>query len=859
MSGGFEDLGLLPELVHATADLGWVLPSAVQDEAIPLLLGGGDVMVAAETGSGKTAAFALPAIQLVHETRRAHAAAAAAAAASMTASAGEGGSNASKRARVQAAVSLSQRDRSSLMACATEPGAANEGSSAPLLRCQARHEREWCGVRATAGLVSGRAYFEVTVADEGLVRVGWSTAAGGLALGGDYHGWGYGGTAKRSHGNKFEDYGATFGSGDVIGAFAELRPDGSGGTLAFTKNGEPLGVAFTLPPRTGPLFPALCMRNAEVRVNFGGTRMAYAPPAGLAGYTPLEALAPHELAQAAEAGPAAGASANAEFGPVVIILEPMRDLAEQTHTAVEALCKYVVAPPVAAACFIGGVDKKEVTRQLAVGAPDIVTATPGKLLDVLESRKLRLGQVRLLVLDEADRFADDESFALVSKIFGLLCAGVAAAAAGMAAGGAGASAVAATVGAGAAERLQVCFFSATLHSPGIARLSSLMCRHPTWVDLKGRDAVPDTVHHLVVDVDADADRSWQGARGADCRTDRVHAGDPSVAAACAGGGGGGNGRLSAEALSEGTKRLKQRMLLALVDGLRMSQCLVFCRTNVDCDNLEAFLVAAGGGTRFRPGMERGKENRYSCVVLAGMRGMDERRRSLEAFKAGDARLLLCTDVAARGLDVKELPYVINMTLPDETENYIHRIGRVGRADHMGLAISLVGTAREKVWYHTCASRGASCSNSNLRDAGGCAIWYDEPALLRAVQRRLGVDADQGGAGIARMPVTRLPAPPPSVAPAPAVKTPAAAGAGADADADAEAASTATPAPDHEYAFTLPPEYAAVAYGAEREDGDAAPNAHVDFIRDHVVTLADLERRAQASFLSLRARFNVATV
>ena len=274
----------------------------------------------------------------------------------------------------------------------------------------------------------------------------------------------------------------------------------------------------------------------------------------------------------------------------------------------------------------------------------------------------------------------------------------------------------------------------------------------------------------------------------------------------------------------------------------MSQCIVFCRTNLDCDTLEAFLVAAGGGTRFKPGMERGKENRYSCVVLAGMRGMDERRRALEAFKAGDARLLICTDVAARGLDVKELPYVINMTLPDETENYIHRIGRVGRADRMGLAISLVAaTAREKVWYHVCANRGAGCSNTALKDAGGCAIWYNEPALLRAVQRRLGVDADQGGAGIPRLPVTHVPG---GAAAAPAV------------DGAAAAAAATVAAHEHEHVFVLPSEYAAVAYGEERDE-QSGPSEHVQLIRDHVVTLADLERRAQASFLALRARFPLA--
>eukprot|EP01040_Poterioochromonas_malhamensis_P016592 gene16592-18877_t len=67
MSGGFADLGLMPEILQAIEELGWMLPTDIQDESIPLILGGGDVMGAAETGSGKTAAFGLPVLQLVHE------------------------------------------------------------------------------------------------------------------------------------------------------------------------------------------------------------------------------------------------------------------------------------------------------------------------------------------------------------------------------------------------------------------------------------------------------------------------------------------------------------------------------------------------------------------------------------------------------------------------------------------------------------------------------------------------------------------------------------------------------------------------------------------------------------------------
>jgi ATP-dependent RNA helicase DDX1 len=150
-----------------------------------------------------------------------------------------------------------------------------------------------------------------------------------------------------------------FGAGDVVGVFLDLSP--AGGSVSFSLNGAWQGAAFALPPRAGPLYPALCLKNAEVVVNFGATAMAFAPPAEAgAGYVPLEACAPHQLVRADEAAAAAaaaaagGAGAGGVDGPVVIILEPGRDLAEQTHAAVEALAKFVVAPAVAAACFIGG-------------------------------------------------------------------------------------------------------------------------------------------------------------------------------------------------------------------------------------------------------------------------------------------------------------------------------------------------------------------------------------------------------------------------------------------------------------------------------------------------------------------------
>ena len=74
------------------------------------------------------------------------------------------------------------------------------------------------------------------------------------------------------------------------------------------------------------------------------------------------------------------------------------------------------------------------------------------------------------------------------------------------------------------------------------------------------------------------------------------------------------------------------------------------------------------------------------------------------------------------------------------QDYIHRIGRVGRADHMGLAVSIVARQAEKVWYHSCESRGRNCTNTRLKEDGGCCIWYDEDKLINDIQVRLWASA-----------------------------------------------------------------------------------------------------------------------
>jgi len=123
---------------------------------------------------------------------------------------------------------------------------------------------------------------------------------------------------------------------------------------------------------------------------------------------------------------------------------------------------------------------------------------------------------------------------------------------------------------------------------------------------------------------------------------------------------------------------------------------------------------------------------------------------LQKFREGKIQCLICTDVAARGLDVRGVPYVINVTLPptEEKNNYVHRIGRVGRAERMGLAISFVSTVPEKVWYHQCKSRGGNCQNTELTTRNGCAKWYNESGYLADIEDHLGITINLVGLDLA---------------------------------------------------------------------------------------------------------------
>ncbi|KAL1117818.1 hypothetical protein AAG570_004133 [Ranatra chinensis] len=628
--------------------------------------------MAAETGSGKTGAFCLPILQIVWETLK-------------DLEQGKG-SKASGGGGAPAASKweLSKTDRTSAIAIAADG-----------LTCQSREQKEWHGCRATNGVISsGKYYYEVKVSDEGLCRIGWSTSQASLDLGTDKLGFGFGGTGKKSNDRQFESYGEQFGKADLIGCCLDL----DGGKISFSKNGTDLGVAFKIPQNIArnALFPAVCIKNAELVCNFGSKPFKYLPKG-------FKAVAEAE-APCVQSGVSTAAQApmkKQRNAPQAIVLEPSRELAEQTYQQIIKFQKYLDKPKVKEVLVIGGISVKEQISQIEEGV-DIVVGTPGRMEELISAGYLSLSQCRFFVLDEADGLLKQGYKNFINKLH---------------------EQIPTFTGDGKRRQMIVC--SATLHDFEVKNMASRLMHFPTWVDLKGEDAVPETVHHVVVKVDPQEDTSWQNLRRR-VQTDGVHAGDNI-----------GPNRMSAETLSEAAKILKAEYAIKAIEKHNIDRAIIFCRTKLDCDNLERYFRLLGKGYNHN-------DNPFSCVCLHGDRKPQERKSNYESFKNGQVRFLICTDVAARGIDIGSLPFMLNITLPDEKSNYVHRIGRVGRADRMGLAISFVSTVPEKVWFHGewCHSRGKNCNNTNLTDRGGCCIWYNEPQYLADIEDHLNITIDQ---------------------------------------------------------------------------------------------------------------------
>ncbi|HSA62533.1 MAG TPA: DEAD/DEAH box helicase [Nitrospiraceae bacterium] len=273
--------------------------------------------------------------------------------------------------------------------------------------------------------------------------------------------------------------------------------------------------------------------------------------------------------------------------PLALILAPTRELALQTLTTIEKLGR---SRRVSATVIVGGADMQAQVRGLRQ-RPEILVATPGRLLDHMWNGTILLSSIKMLVLDEADRMLDMGFAPQINQILDAL-----------------------------PEERQTLLFSATLPTD-LARLVQASVNNPVRVmvtpSATTADGVTQAVHHTSHDAKAD-------------------------------------------------------LLLSLL-GADKDTALVFTRTKHRADRLGRMLGSAG----------------HRVAVLHGDRSLSQRRAALEGFKRGTFRVLVATDIAARGIDVANIGHVINFDLPNCPEDYVHRIGRTARMKTTGRATSFV--------------------------------------------------------------------------------------------------------------------------------------------------------------------------
>jgi ATP-dependent RNA helicase RhlE len=271
-----------------------------------------------------------------------------------------------------------------------------------------------------------------------------------------------------------------------------------------------------------------------------------------------------------------------------LVLTPTRELALQVEESVRT---YGAQRPILSTTIYGGVGFQPQVRVLRAG-PEIVVATPGRLLDHAGQGTIDLGSVEILVLDEADRMLDMGFIRDIRRILALLPA-----------------------------TRQNLLFSATF-SDEIRELADGLLDEPAHVQIARRNAPIELVRQVVYPVD---------------------------------------------------RERKRELLSHLIRGGRIDRALVFTRTKHGANRLAEQLGQDG----------------ILAAAIHGNKSQGQRVRALDDFKAGRVAILVATEIAARGLDIDGLPHVVNFELPMVAQDYVHRIGRTGRAGMEGDAVSLV--------------------------------------------------------------------------------------------------------------------------------------------------------------------------
>jgi ATP-dependent RNA helicase RhlE len=273
-----------------------------------------------------------------------------------------------------------------------------------------------------------------------------------------------------------------------------------------------------------------------------------------------------------------------------LVLAPTRELALQVAKSFTTYGKYVRFRQT---MIYGGVGQNPQVAAMR-GGVDVLVATPGRLLDLIEQRHVDLSGVEFFVLDEVDRMLDMGFLRDVKKIVAML-----------------------------PVKRQSLFFSATL-APNIVQLAETILRHPARVSIQPETTTAERIEQKVCFVTKD-----------------------------------------------GKRPLLEQLLADQSQAGSAKLTIVFSRTKHGANKLAKSLCAAG----------------FHADAIHGNKSQAQREKALERFRKGLTPVLVATDVAARGVDVKDVGLVVNYDLPNEPEAYVHRIGRTGRAGADGLSVS----------------------------------------------------------------------------------------------------------------------------------------------------------------------------
>ena len=284
--------------------------------------------------------------------------------------------------------------------------------------------------------------------------------------------------------------------------------------------------------------------------------------------------------------------------PRSLILEPTRELAAQVS---ESFTKYGANHKLNQALLTGGTSMSEQERKLDRGV-DVLIATPGRLIDLIERGKIIMADVKVLVIDEADRMLDMGFIPDIETIVKRL-----------------------------PPLRQTLFFSATM-PPEIRRLADRFLQNPKEVAVSRPAHTADTIEQAILRCEPEA-------------------------------------------------KAKRAALRALLRREKPASALVFCNRKRDVAVVQRSLERHG----------------FDAKALHGDMSQPARTETLEAYRAGKVQILVCSDVAARGLDIPAVSHVFNYDVPSHPEDYVHRIGRTGRAGRKGAAFMLVTKADSRTY------------------------------------------------------------------------------------------------------------------------------------------------------------------